>query len=98
VIWSNESEIQIEVRVDTTPQVDDTFIQQTVNYAYFSFRFDTPLRKQVMPQLYDEAMKVYFEISCLMSVYSVVYRKREEGNKIVEELPRVDKIVLLISS
>jgi hypothetical protein len=63
VIWSHGNEIQVEVRVDTTARIDDTFGQQTVNHAYFSFRFDTPLRKQVMPQLYEEAMKVGYRFS-----------------------------------
>lgn len=37
--------------------------QQTTNTFHFTFKLERPVRKQVMPRLYDEAMKVLARVS-----------------------------------
>jgi acyl-CoA hydrolase len=65
VTYTNETTIHVEVRTDVEDPGSD--IAHTSNYFYFTFAVPQTLRTQVMPRLYEEAMKVSLFLECFFT-------------------------------
>lgn len=57
VTYTTDETVQIEVVTLVNHAEGGT--QHKTNTFHFTFKFERPVRKQIMPRLYDEAMKVY---------------------------------------
>lgn len=58
--YTTEDSVQVAVRTDV--EHAETATAKTTNTFHFTFRFANPIRKQIMPRLYDEAMKVVLSL------------------------------------
>ena len=56
IVYTTPTTVQVEV--ETIVVHPETLNRKTTNTFYFTFTFEESIRRQVMPRLYDEAMKV----------------------------------------
>lgn len=55
ITYTSDKWIHVEVRTDVEDPI--TNIPKTSNFFYFTFTVDSPLEHQVMPKLYEDAMR-----------------------------------------